>query len=437
LSIGCNIILLNIHHRNKRFPLVALSPHTMLITNARASRTRYPDVLRHILNIESADQSRAWLSNWKLLSRTMTPLWDLPDAAARSGIARLSIKDESFRSPLGSFKALGAPIALMRLIMRRSPTDNLDPKALLEGRYAAMLANLTVISATDGNHGKSLAAAAQSIGCQCVIVLHAHVSAEREQAIAAYGAQIIRIAGNYDESVEYAAQLAQKNGWQVVSDTSYDGYEAIPRDVMQGYGTIAAELIAQAADTPERPAFSHVLLQGGVGGLAAGVASYLWEHYGAQRPHFIVVEPQQADCLYQSALEGRAAKATGSVDSVMAGLACGETSPLAWKILEPCIDHFMTIADSDAVQAMRTLAAGAARDVPIVAGESGAAGYAGLAVLMRDSELARQANLDATSRVLLINTEGATAPSVYQELVGETSQAVLARQHEKLQSAAR
>ncbi|MEX3949518.1 diaminopropionate ammonia-lyase [Paraburkholderia sp. EG287B] len=394
----------------------------MLFANPRATRHAYPETLGNILNVKSGDESRAWLARWELISPEPTPLWDLSGAAARLGVARLGLKDESFRSPLGSFKALGAPIALMRLIMRLWPQQEIDPCKLIEGRYGEMVTNLTVISATDGNHGKALAAAAQSIGCHCVIVLHANVSAEREAAIAAYGARIVRIAGNYDESVEHAAQLAKTNGWHVVSDTSYDGYEAIPRDVMQGYGTIAAEVIEQSGG-----AWTHVFLQGGVGGLAAGVASYLWEHHGAARPRFIVVEPRQADCLYQSAIAGRAAKATGSVDSVMAGLACGETSPLAWQILEPCVDDFMLIDDEDAVDAMRSLATGAAGDVPVVSGESGAAGLAGLAKLMREPELARAAGLDANSRVLLISTEGATAPGVYAELVGASAQTVAAR----------
>ncbi|WP_201319616.1 pyridoxal-phosphate dependent enzyme, partial [Burkholderia sp. E168m30] len=151
-----------------------------------------------------------------------------------------------------------------------------------------------------------------------------------------------------------------------------------------------------------------------------------------QRPRFVVVEPRQADCLYQSALAGRATKASGSVDSVMAGLACGEASPLAWDFLEMCIDHFMLIDDEDAVQTMRGLAAGSERDVPLVAGESGAAGVAGLDVLMRDPALARQVGLDANARVLAINTEGATAPSVYRDCVGETAAAVLARQRDWL-----
>ncbi|PFH19214.1 diaminopropionate ammonia-lyase [Burkholderia sp. JKS000303] len=404
----------------------------MLIANPRASRAAYPDALQRVMNIAAADESGAWLSHWPLVGAARTPLHALPDLAARLGVASVSVKDEACRSPLGSFKALGAPIALVRLVKRLRPAEALDPQGLVTGRYAASLADLTVISATDGNHGRALAAAARSIGCRCVIVLHANVDAEREQAIAAHGARIVRIAGNYDESVVHAAQLADANGWHVVSDTSYDGYEAIPRDVMQGYGVIAAEALAQQAASADGRPFTHVFLQGGVGGLAAGIASYLWEHDGAQRPHFIVVEPRQADCLYQSALAGRATKATGSVDSVMAGLACGEASPLAWDFLEPCIDHFMLIDDDDAVQAMRALASGSERDVPFVSGESGAAGIAGLAVLMRDPAAARQAGLDANSRVLAISTEGATAPSVYRQCVGDTADAVLARQRDWL-----
>ncbi len=399
----------------------------MLFTNPRATRTPYPEALRAVLCLARTQENRRWLAGWRGLARAATPLVALPDLAHRLGVAQVSVKDESVRSPLASFKALGAPIALVRQLLRLHP--GIDPAAVLSGRYAAQLQGYTVVSATDGNHGRALAAAAQDAGCACVIVLHAHVSAEREQAIARFGARIVRIAGNYDESVHEAARLAAANGWQVVSDTSYAGYEDIPRDVMQGYGTIAAELIEQTGARAGQPgAFTHVFLQGGVGGLAAGVAATLWEYQGAARPCCIVVEPAQADCLMQSALQGRPARATGSVDSVMAGLACGDTSPLAWRFLDPGIDHFLTVEDSAAIAAMRTLAAGSAQDVPIVAGESGAAGLAALQVLQSDPALAAQAGLDAQARVLLINSEGATAPQVYQELVGEAAASVAARQ---------
>ena len=399
----------------------------MLILNPCAARAPYPDDLAAIMNIARAHESHQWLSTWPGIARGATPLYDLPDAAARLKLGRLSIKDESVRSPLGSFKALGAPIALVRQVLRLHP--EFEPAAVLTGRHAGQLRGYTVISATDGNHGRGLAAAARDAGCRCVIVLHAQVSDEREQAIAAHGARIVRIAGSYDESVQEAARLAAANGWQVVSDTSYDGYEEIPRDVMQGYGTIAEEIVEQTGACAGEPgAFTHVFLQGGVGGMAAGLASYFWEFHGPQRPRFIVVEPAQADCLLQSAIQGRAARAAGSVDSVMAGLACGETSPLAWRFLQPCVDAFMTVEDEQAVAAMRLLAQGGANDIPMVAGESGVAGLAALEALRADARLSAQVGLDERSSSLIISTEGATAPSVYQQLVGQGAEAVLQRQ---------
>ncbi|MDH4569052.1 diaminopropionate ammonia-lyase [Pseudomonas sp. BN414] len=401
----------------------------MLTANPNAIRRPYPDDLRAIMSVARAAESRAWLSSWSRFECAITPLWQLPDLADDLGVGQVLLKDEAVRSALGSFKVLGAPIALVRLILSRFPELALEPRALLAGTHAAALADFTVISATDGNHGRALAAAAQSVGCQCVIVLHAHVSREREQAIAAYGARIIRIDGNYDDSVHEAARLAVANGWTVVSDTSYEGYTEIPRDVMQGYGIIAAEALEALEPTTAECPFSHVFLQGGVGGLAAGIASYLWERYGAERPTMIVVEPRQADCLYQSALAGQATRASGTVDSVMAGLACGETSPLAWQFLEGCIDYFMTVEDAEAVVAMRLLAKGSGRDLPLVAGESAVAGLAGLRQLMGTPQAA-ELGLDRHSRVLLISTEGATAPALYAELVGEPASAVLARQED-------
>lgn len=399
----------------------------MLILNPKATRAPYPSDLAEIMNKARAHESRQWLSRWPLIAPQATPLYELPDKARQLQVERVYLKDESVRSPLGSFKALGAPIALVRQLLRLHP--DFEPLGILAGRFGAELKDYTVISATDGNHGRGLAAAARDAGCRCVIVLHAQVSTEREQAIAALGAHIVRISGNYDESVQEAARLATANGWQVVSDTSYDGYEDIPRDVMQGYGTIAEEVVEQTGARPNKDgAFTHVLLQGGVGGMAAGLASYLWEHHGVSRPRFIVVEPAQADCLLQSALQGRAAKATGSVDSVMAGLACGETSPLAWRFLQPCVDAFMTIEDDQAVQAMRWLAKGSEHDTPIVAGESAVAGLAALQVLRSDPKLSAQVGLNEQARVLIISTEGATAPAAYTELVGESAERVLLRQ---------
>lgn len=401
----------------------------MLVENKYASHMAYGDDLRLVMSIEKAEQSRQWLSYWPQLAREATPLWRLPALAKQLGLAQISVKDESKRAALGSFKALGAPIALIRLILREIPNKSFTAQGLFLGRHVGDLGDFTVISATDGNHGRALAAAARDVGCRCVIVLHRNVSKEREESIAEYGAEIIRIDGNYDASVQLAADHAADNGWYVVSDTSYDGYETVPRDVMQGYGTIAAELLAQeCVGSKATSPYTHVFLQGGVGGLAAGIVSYLWERFGEQRPTFIVVEPEQADCLFQSVREGRAARSNGTIDSVMAGLACGETSPLAWSFLQPSVDFFQTISDNDAVKAMRLLASGSENDIPIVGGESGVAGLAGLLNLVNLTDIRQQIGLNAEARILLINTEGATAPSIYEELVGNSADQILLRQ---------
>lgn len=404
----------------------------MIHTNPHAARRAYDAELQSVLNLAACHAARGHLATWPRLSAHPTPAWSLPGLAAALGIGGLTVKDESSRSSLGSFKALGAPNALLQLVLRRWPDRGWAAGDLFAGRHAAALAGFTVISATDGNHGRALAAAAQSLGCRCVVVLHAHVSLEREQAIAAFGAEIVRIRGNYDESVNEAARLARQHGWEVVSDTSYEGYEAVPRDVMQGYGIVAEELLENAADPATCP-WTHVFLQGGVGGMAAGIVSHFWERYGARRPRFVVVEPEQADCLLQSALQGRPARTTGSVDSVMAGLACGETSPLAWRFLQPAVDVFMTVPDGAAVSAMRLLAEGRHGDVPVVAGESGVAGLAGLQALAAQPAWRDAMGLDGTARVLLISTEGATAPGMYAELVGQPAEAVLQAQRRWLQ----
>lgn len=402
----------------------------MLVLNTQARRTTYAPSLRAILNLQAGHQARLRLSTWSRLAPEPTPAWSLSGTAAALGIGAITLKDESKRSALASFKALGAPNALIQLIQRRWPERNWSAADLFAGRHATAFHEFVVISATDGNHGRALAAAAQSVGCRCVIVIHANVSVERETAIAAFGAEIVRITGNYDDSVREAERLAQTNGWEVVSDTSYDGYEEVPRDVMQGYGVIAEEVLENAPDG-ECP-YTHVFLQGGVGGLAAGVVSHFWERYGDKRPTFVVVEPEQADCLTQSAAHGQPTRATGSTDSVMAGLACGEVSPLAWRFLQPAVDLFMTISDAEAEDAMRELAAGSFGDVPVVAGESAVAGFAALKNLLADPEWKQAAGLSADARVLLISTEGATAPSVYERIVGRSQEAVALAQREWL-----
>lgn len=408
----------------------------MLIPNPLVIHSAYPSHLQSILNSEQAQLSRQILQHWPLLLQDKSELISLPTLSQRIGLACIHIKDESHRSELHSFKVLGAPVALVRLILRLWPEKNFQTEGLLTGHYEKELKDFVVISATDGNHGRALAAAAQSIGCQCMIVLHAQVSQEREEAIAQYGAHIIRIPGNYDDSVRHAARLAEQNNWWVVSDTSYDNYTEVPRDVMQGYAIMAQEVVEQVDPLTQQnndPAcpYTHVFLQGGVGGLAAGVISYFWQTYGKNRPFFIAVEPDQADCILQSILHQQPTITSGSGDSLMAGLACGEVSPLAWEFLKQAIDWSISIPDDAAKVAMRQLAfpleQHTFKDPAIVSGESGAAGLAGLLEISKNKDDLAMCQLGPNSKILLINSEGATAPSVYHEIVGLYPKDVMAQ----------
>jgi len=356
--------------------------------NPKVRASGYGARQRAVLNRDAFRAALEEISNWP--GYAPTPLVSLPEVARAAGVARVDYKDESGRFGLGSFKALGGAYAVLRQL--RSA-----------GRPAK---DIVVTCATDGNHGRSVAWGARRFGCGCVIYVHETVSEGRARAIAAYGAEIRRVAGTYDDAVRQAARDAAANGWIVVSDTSYDGYTDIPRDVMQGYAVMVDEALS-ALDQPP----THVFIQAGVGGLAAAVCGHLWETLGESRPRIVVVEPDKAACLFESARQGRAANIGGALDTAMAGLACGETSLLAWEILEEGASDFLTVTDQAAFAAMRLLAPS------VVAGESAVAGLAGLLGGVARPNLARALGLDRSSRVLLFGSEGDTDPELYRKIV--------------------
>jgi diaminopropionate ammonia-lyase len=236
-----------------------------------------------------------------------------------------------------------------------------------------------------------------------------------------YGAEVRRIDGTFDDAVRKADEDAAAQGWFVVADTTYPGYTEIPRDVMHGYGVMAAEAIVQVADSAPP---SHVFVQGGVGGLAAAVCARLWQHYGAQRPRFAVVEPEAAACFFASARAGRPVVVEGGLETVMGGLAAGACSMLAWDLLWAGADDFLTVPDAAAIAVMRLLSRGLAGDPPVVAGESAVAGLAGVLGALQHPETAAALGLGPSSRVLVFGTEGATDAKLYREIVGRTAEAV-------------
>ncbi len=352
-----------------------------------------------------------------------TPLRALPGLARALGLGALHVKDEGFRLGLGSFKALGGAYALTILVLEEAARRLGRPVAVRELASEAVreiAATMTFACATDGNHGRSVAQGAQLMGARAVIFVHSGVSRTRIDAIARFGAEIVRVDGGYDFSVAEAARVATENGWTILSDTSWPGYEYIPGLVSQGYTAMVREILDELPEPP-----THVFLQAGVGGFAAAVAGHLAVALGEKRPHVTVVEPARAACLYESARQGRAAKVEETQSTVMAMLECHEASLIAFRVLERVADGFMTVEEEDAPEAMRRLAAPVDGDPAVVAGESGGVGFAGLLAALGDPDLAARIGLGPQARALVINTEGATDPALYEQIVGRSPQAVL------------
>jgi diaminopropionate ammonia-lyase len=389
-------------------------------TNPRAlpAEASFPPALLPILNPAGFAAAAQEIRGWPRYRPTN--LVTLPGLAAALGLGAIWYKDEGSRFGLGSFKALGGAYAVYRLLAAAvKHATGREPSAaeLMSGAHQEIVGAITVATATDGNHGRSVAWGAQLFGCRCIIYIHADVSEGRSEAIAQYGAEIRRIDGNYDDSVHQAAADAKRNGWVVVSDTSYDGYMEVPKTVMEGYGLIGLEMLDELP-TDERP--THLFIQGGVGGLAAAMTALLWQKLGADRPQVVVVEPDAADCLFQSAVNGKPTKVEGNLDTLMAGLAAGEVSWLAWEILDRGANAFMTVPDKAAISAMRALAEGIGGDPLIVGGEAGVGGLAGLFAAATAPQTAQALSLGALSRVLIIGSEGDTDPALYERLVGRS-----------------
>ncbi|MDD4734591.1 MAG: diaminopropionate ammonia-lyase [Kiritimatiellae bacterium] len=355
----------------------------------------------------------------------MSPLKNLASLAAMIGVGGIWVKDESERLALNSFKVLGGSFALYQFLRKQLNIRDreLTVTELKSEKVRAQLGDITFATATDGNHGRGVAWAAMELGFKCVVYVHERTSKPRIRAIEAYGAQVKVISGTYDDAVRMINIDAKANGWQVISDTSWEGYEDIPLWVMQGYTTLLAEaqeqLSAQGITHP-----THVFVQAGVGALAASVIGYYSKLFGKDRPITIVVEPDKAACLFESAriADGKPHSVGGNLNTIMAGLACGDPSPIAWSILDHCADFFLSCPDYVAAKGMRVYGVPLHDDPFIISGESGAVTLGALMFAAETDTLAdlkKKMKLDSSSQVLLINTEGNTDPELFRRIVWE------------------
>ena len=375
-----------------------------------------------VMGLDEIRKARAFHESFPQYS--VTPLAKLDHMAARLGLGEVYVKDESYRFGLNAFKVLGGSFAMARYIAKQTGKDvsELPYSVLTSDKLREEFGQATFFTATDGNHGRGVAWAANKLGQKAVVLMPKGSTQTRLNNILAEGAQATIEECNYDECVRMANAMAEKteNG-VMVQDTAWDGYEEIPSWIMEGYGTMASEAAEQyAAAGVERP--THVFVQAGVGSLAGGVVGYFTNLFPDNPPTFVVMEADTAACLYKGAVagDGDPRIVDGDMPTIMAGLACGEPNTLGWDILRNHVSVFVSCPNWVAAKGMRVLGAPRKGDPRVISGESGAVGAGLVTTLMESDEYAelREAiGLTAESSVLLFSTEGDTDPVNYRRVV--------------------
>lgn len=368
------------------------------------------------LGLAEAQKAQRFHAGFPLYAQT--PLAKLPATARLLGVNQFYVKDESLRFGLNAFKVLGGSYAIGRYLADRLGMDlsELSFEKMTSDALRQKLGEITFVTATDGNHGRGVAWTAAQLHQRAVVYMPKGSSPERLANIRAEGAEASITELNYDDAVRLANRMAAEKGWVVVQDTAWDGYETIPRRIMQGYGTMAYEAYTQLAEKP-----THIFLQAGVGSMAGAVAGFFAEVYGEDRPVITIVEPNKADCLFRTAKaqDGTLHSVGGRMDTIMAGLACGEPCSIGWQVLCACADHFISCPDAFAAKGMRILGNPAAGDDRVISGESGAAAFGCVTQILSNPALAgmkTELGLNESSRVLFFSTEGDTDAASYRSI---------------------
>jgi len=374
---------------------------------------------QEILSLAAFAEAEAEIGSWP--GYEPTPCVALAGLARELGLGGVWIKEEGRRFGLRAFKALGGAYAVLKLlkgeVLRRKGVAATGAE-LRDGAHRDVTSSITVTTATDGNHGRSVAWGAELFGAKAVIFVPHHCSEARKAGIAAYGAQVVQTDVGFDETVKLCDVAARAEGRFMVADTAWAGYDRIPRWVMQGYALIAEEALRQAGPP------THLFIQAGVGGLAVALTAHFWERLGRERPAVTVVEPRGAACLYESARAGRIVQV--AAHTAMSCLDAGDPSPLAWPILQEGAKAFALVEDDVIADAMTLLARSPFGDPPVVAGNSAIAGLAALLSTARDPAQRQALGLGPQSRVLLVASEGDADRDSYRAIVGLSAEEVWA-----------
>ena len=348
-------------------------------------------ILKHLPEkfIDEAIQS---ISSWKNYSST--PLLKLNKLNEELKFKEIYYKDEDKRFNLKSFKALGGAFAINKIANERK--------------------DMTVATATAGNHGRSVAWGAQRLGLKCKIFISGNVSESRAIAMKNLGAEVIRVKGNYDDSLKECIKQSQKNNWEIVQDVSWENYEKTPQLIMAGYTIMIKEIFDQI----ENDSITHVFLQAGVGGMAAAMIAG-FAKFSKNVPKFIIVEPENADCVFKSIENNKPTRVDIKKETLMGGMSCGDVSTVAWKILQNSTNYCLTISDKAISSVVALLAEGHLSDQKITAGECGVPGIIALISAFKNKDCLNKLELNSNSKVLIFGCEGSTDKEMYQKLLNE------------------
>tara|TARA_B110000914_G_scaffold223457_1_gene238966 strand:+ start:495 stop:1637 length:1143 start_codon:yes stop_codon:yes gene_type:complete len=338
------------------------------------------------------DEAIRSISKWEAYAPT--PLHELSKLNEQLGFKEIYYKDEDKRFDLKSFKALGGAFAVNKISNEKG--------------------NITVSTATAGNHGRSVAWGAKRLGLKCKIFISEFVSEARANAMSNLGADVIKVKGNYDTSLKECIKQSKENNWEIIQDVSWEGYKEVPKLIMAGYTIMIKEIMDQNKKDP----FTHVFLQAGVGGMAAAMIAG-FAKYSNDIPKFIIVEPENANCVFKSIENNKATKVSIINETIMGGMSCGDVSTVAWEILRDSSNYSLTITDDEISTVVALLAEAKLSNEKIIAGECAVPGIIALIGLFKNKNYLNKLDLNQNSKVLLFGCEGLTDAAMYKKLLND------------------